>query len=196
VNEDAERVLNFWIGPLDAAGEPAPGQSKRWYSKDPEFDARIRAEFGADLERAARGELDDWKSTPRGRLALVILLDQFSRNLHRGTAAAFANDARALALSREGISRGEDRTLAAVERQFLYMPLMHAEDREAQDLCVEVFRRASAELGGKLDGVIPYAERHREIVARFGRFPHRNEMLGRSSTAEEIEFLKEPGSSF
>jgi len=196
VSEGAERVLSFWIGTLDATGEPPPGQSKLWYSKDAEFDARIQNEFGADLERAARGELEEWKSTPRGRLALVILLDQFSRNLNRGKASAFANDARALALAREGIERGEDRMLAAVERQFLYMPLMHAEDRDAQNLCLDVFRRASAEMGGKLDGVIHYAERHRDIVARFGRFPHRNETLGRESTPEELEFLKQPGSSF
>ena len=194
--ERMEQILEFWFGELDANGNAAPDRTKIWYSKNLDLDARIRERFGADVERASRGELETWKQEPRGRLALIILLDQFSRNIYRGTPKAFANDGRALELALEGLRNGDDEKLKSAERNFLYMPLMHAENLEAQDLCVETFRRMQAEQGEGTKGSLRYAELHRDIIARFGRFPHRNELLGRQSTPEEIEFLKQPNSSF
>jgi uncharacterized protein (DUF924 family) len=194
--ERSEAILDFWFGSLDAEGNPLPENMKRWWTKDPAFDARISREFGADLERAARGELDAWTDTARSRLALIILLDQFSRNVYRETLVAFANDPRALAVALEGIERGHDRELSPTGRNFMYMPLMHAEDREVQERCVETFTRAVEEAGDLFRNGLDFAIRHRDIVARFGRFPHRNRILGRESTPEELEFLTQPGSSF
>jgi uncharacterized protein (DUF924 family) len=186
-------VLSFWFG---AAGRPRD----EWFRASHAFDAEIRARFGEALERAARGGLDDWRSTPRGRLALVVLLDQFSRNAFRGMPAAFAQDPRARALALEGIDAGEDRSLAPLERSFLYMPLVHAEDVAVQDRAVALFEElasaAPPDLAGYLESAAKFARAHRDIVARFSRFPHRNAILGRDSTAEEAEFLQQPGSSF
>lgn len=195
-SELVERLLGFWFGPLDADGNATRERSERWYKKEPEFDAHLRELFGRELERAGRGELNDLAETPRGRLALIILFDQFARNIHRGSPRAFENDTRAVSLVLEGLALGHDRELALAERQFFYMPLMHSENLEHQNRCIAEFQRATKEHGGKLDFALPYAERHRDIIARFGRFPHRNAVLGRQSTKEEIEFLKEPGSSF
>jgi len=161
---------------------------ERWWKQDAAFDDRLRETFGKDVEAGIRGELDHWASTPRGALALVILLDQMVRNIHRGTRHMYAGDQKALATCLEVIARGQDLPLSDVERQFLYMPLMHSEDRALQERSLEKFR----ELGASVD----FAEHHAEIVLRFGRFPHRNALLGRESTAEEIEFLAQPGSSF
>jgi uncharacterized protein (DUF924 family) len=186
-------VLSFWFG---AAGRPR----EEWFRASDAFDAEIRSRFGEALERAARGDLDDWRSTPRGRLALVVLLDQFSRNAFRGKPSAFALDPRARALALEGIDAGEDRGLPHLERSFLYMPLMHAEDTALQDRSVALFeelaRAAPPELAGYLESGAKFARAHRDIVARFSRFPHRNAILGRESTAAEAEFLRQPRSAF
>lgn len=197
---DPEQVLAFWFGPLDEAGRAAPSYSSRWWKKDPAFDAEIAGRFGELHAAALRGERDGWRATPRGRLALIIVLDQFSRNMFRGTAQAFAGDARAVALAREGVDEGEDRSLAADERTFFYMPFMHSEVLEAQERCMALFTGWQDELDGegrkRVAGLRDYARRHHEIIQRFGRFPHRNQLLGRQSTDEETEFLKKPGSSF
>jgi uncharacterized protein (DUF924 family) len=161
---------------------------ERWWKRDPAFDDHLRAVYGDDVEAAIRGELDDWARTPRGALAQVILLDQIARNIYRGTPRMYAGDEKAVAACLAAIERGADASLSADERQFLYMPLMHSEDRALQRRSLEKFR----ELGQGLE----YAEHHAEIVFRFGRFPHRNAVLGRDSTPEEVEFLKQPGSSF
>lgn len=183
-------VLRFWLG------EP-PEVQKHWFAKSDAFDAEIRERFGATLDAAAKGELDGWSSTPRGRVALVVVLDQFSRNLHRGTARAFEQDSRALALTVEALAAGHDLVLSPIERHFLYMPLMHSEDRVHQDTSVGAFDRlAGADAPSAITGAVRYARSHRDIVSRFGRFPHRNAALGRPSTPEEIEFLKQPGSAF
>jgi uncharacterized protein (DUF924 family) len=189
--ETADTVLAYWLG-----DPPAP--QKKWFSRSDAVDDEIRARFGETLEAAARGELDAWASTPRGRVALVIVLDQLSRNAFRGSARSFAQDARAAALALEAIASGEDHALGAVERHFLYMPLMHAEDRVHQETGVGVFDRLASDetAPAAISGAVKYARMHRDIVARFGRFPHRNALLGRASTQEEIAFLKEPGSSF
>lgn len=194
---EMEEILDEWLGPGDV---PDPARQARWWTKDSAFDAHLRERFGALLERAARGELDDWAETPRGALALVILLDQFSRNVHRGSARAFAQDTRALAITRRALERGFDRALSPMHRVFLLMPLMHSEDLADQRESVARFEALAAgaegEVGRALEQNADYARQHLAIVERFGRYPHRNEILGRPSAPEEIEFLKQPGSSF
>ena len=200
-NGEADAVHEFWFGALDARGRADREHTARWFKRDAEFDRLIGERFGALHAAAARGEQDAWCATARGRLSLVIVLDQFSRNLYRGDKKSFACDPRALAVARACVALGQDLTLVLDERGFLYMPFMHSEALADQDRCVELFTRLRDEqtddeskkyVGNSLD----FAERHRAIVQRFGRFPHRNAMLGRSSTAEEVEFLKQPGSSF
>lgn len=193
-------VLDFWFGPLDADGCADSEHSARWWKKDPGMDEEIRRRFG-ELHRAIRaGELDDWLADPRGRLAQVIVLDQFSRNMFRGTPASFASDPRALQLALEGLDRGDDRALPRDQRFFLYMPLMHSEELAMQDRMVALFEALLAEappaLREKTAGFVKYAEMHRDIIRRFGRFPHRNAILDRASTREEVAFLEQPGSSF
>ncbi len=192
-----EDVLTFWLGP--PGGSPLANATK-WYTKNDAFDREIESRFGATLELASRGDLDTWRGTARERLALVIVLDQFSRNVYRGTPRAFAQDARACSCAREAMARGDERALGIIERTFLYMPLMHAEDVAAQRECVAKFEglrdEAPPELRDYIQNGLEYARRHAEIVERFGRFPHRNAILGRTSSAEESAFLEQPGSSF
>ena len=183
-------VLDFWFGPPEVRGKARP----EWFRKDEKFDAEIRRRFVALHASAALGEREAWRAEPRSMLALVIVLDQFSRNLYRGDARAFAQDAHALACAREALARGDDAKLLPVERQFLYMPFEHSEDLADQDRAVELMH--GLEAFEETRGLIEWAERHRVIVRRFGRFPHRNAVLGRVSSGEEAGFLKEPGSSF
>jgi uncharacterized protein (DUF924 family) len=190
----ASAILEFWLGPENERDAPAPEIRRRWYAKSDEFDARLRREFGADLQRAHAGELDAWGQTPRGLLALVILLDQFSRNVHRGSGRMFEHDDRALALAKQGVGRGDDTRLKAAECQFLYMPFMHSEAIDDQRHSIELFDRLARVAPG-LD-CRSWAQSHHDIVARFGRFPHRNALLGRNSTDVETEFLKQPNSGF
>jgi uncharacterized protein (DUF924 family) len=173
-----DEVLAFWFA------DPA-----RAWRKDPAFDAEVRDRFGALHAEVDGGAHEAWRETARGALAYVIVLDQLSRNMHRGTARMFACDGRALAAARDAVDRGLDGELPADQRAFLYMPFMHAEDLAAQDRAVALFEA----LGGNMAS---YAVRHRDIVRRFGRFPHRNEALGRASTEDELAFLTQPGSSF
>jgi uncharacterized protein (DUF924 family) len=197
---DPEEVLTFWFGELDADGRSDDEHSARWWKKDADFDATIREKFGGVHDAIMRGELSEWLSSPRGRLASIVVLDQFSRNMFRGTSRAFASDARAVEIALAAVADGADRQFAHSERAFLYMPLMHCEDPTIQDRCVVLFAAWRDESTGKereqLERTIKYAEQHRDIVRRFGRFPHRNAIVGRASTEEEIEFLKQPGSSF
>lgn len=193
---DSEReigeVLSFWFG---EPGTPGHGSSREaWFRKDAAFDEEIRRRFLALHASAALGERDHWREHPDSLLALVIVLDQFSRNLYRGDARAFSQDAAALAASETMIARGWDRGRLPVERQFAYLPFEHAEDLVMQDRAVELFM--ALEAFPATSGLAQWAEKHRVIIRRFGRFPHRNAALGRQSTAEEIAFLQEPGSSF
>jgi uncharacterized protein (DUF924 family) len=182
------QVLEFWFGPL---GTPEYGRDrKRWWKKDPAFDAEVRARFLGDCERAAAGGLDALAGAARDCVALVIVLDQFPRNMFRGDARAFATDAKALSIAKRALAAGFDGKLLPAERGFLYMPFQHSEDLADQERSVALFRELN--FGEQLD----FAQRHRDIVRRFGRFPHRNHILGRAGTADEIEFLTEPGSSF
>lgn len=195
-----EAVLSYWFGTVGENGFPAQDRRDLWFGASPETDAEIAARFGDDVERAGRGELESWARTPRGRLALILLLDQFSRNIHRGTPEAFANDDRALALCLEGLRLGHDRTLRSCERVFFYLPLEHSEDPVHQSRCVglleELLRGSPQGTRPRLEEALAYARKHRDIVERFGRFPHRNPILGRASTPEEERFLRSQGETF
>jgi uncharacterized protein (DUF924 family) len=193
-------ILDFWFGPLDEHGSADSEHMARWWKKDPAFDDEIRRRFG-DLSRAIDSRrLDSWLDDPRGRLAQIVVLDQFSRNMHRDTPAMFAGDPRALELALEGIARGHDRELSLDQRIFMYTPLVHSEELAHQERAVVLLAalRDSAPPSARerVAEVARYAEMHRDIVRRFGRFPHRNAILGRESSAEEIAFLQEPGSRF
>jgi uncharacterized protein (DUF924 family) len=176
---DIAALLDFWFAP-----ETAP----KWFAKDAAFDATLRTRFGTLPQSAAAGALDHWAATAHGALALVLLLDQLPRNLYRDDARAFVNDPHALAIARSALARGFDRGLPEQMRQFLYMPFMHAEELAAQERCCTLFADQPEQR--------KYAEAHRDIIARFGRFPHRNAVLGRASTPEETAFLAGPNASF
>lgn len=184
----AREILDFWFG------EPPPVERAVWFRKDPAFDAVIRDRFGAAIAAACAGAFGEWCHDPHGALARVVVLDQFTRNVYRGTAKAFSGDERALATSEDAIASGFDRLLNLYERWFLYMPFVHSEDRAAQERSVALFTALAAETG--LDSPLPWARRHAEAIGRFGRFPHRNAVLGRASTPEELAFLATPGSTF
>lgn len=185
---DIAKVIDFWFG-SEASGER--GQNRDvWWVKNPQFDETVRRELGKLHEMATSGELETWADDADGALALIVLLDQVPRNIHRDTPGAFATDDMARAVTRIALDRGFDQALPPVMRLFVYLPLEHSEVLADQEDCVRLI-----ETLGDAD-VLDYAIRHRDIVARFGRFPHRNAILGRESTPEEAAFLKEPGSSF
>lgn len=174
-------VLTFWF-------EETP--PNMWWKADPDFDAVIRQRYQALLQQAAMGELYEWRTQPRGRLAEIIVLDQFSRNIYRNTPRAFAQDPAALVLAQEAVAAGVPGMLAPVERSFLLLPYMHSESRAIHVQAEALYREFAPEDNYKFE------LRHKAIVDRFGRYPHRNAVLGRASTAEEMEFLQQPGSSF
>lgn len=190
-SEPAE-VLDFWFGREDEPGYG--GFRDEWFQKDEEFDRQVRDRFLDDYEKAARGGYDGWRKEPESCLALVILLDQFPRNLFRGDPKTYATDGKALEVSEYAIRHTLDRKLPGFKRMFLYMPFMHSEKAEDQRRSVKLFRELATEDDGP--DVTEFAEGHRDIVEQFGRFPHRNEILGRETTPEEAEFLTQPGSSF
>jgi len=194
-------VLEFWLGPLDDDGLADGARIARWYKKDPKFDEEIRERFGPLRDSILNGGQRDWLADPRGCLAAVVVLDQFSRNMHRDAAAMYAADPLALQFATEGLDAGRHRELEYDERGFLYMPFMHSEEVTEQDRGVELFAAevetaTSPAVRKRAEQVGHYARMHRDIVARFGRFPHRNAILGRESSVEESEFLAEPNSSF
>ena len=174
-------ILKFWFEDIN------PSQ---WWIKDEEFDKLIIKEYSEIHTRAIRCELFEWRENASGRLAEIIVLDQFSRNIFRGLPQAFANDSLALALTQEAIKSGEDKELNPVEKSFLYMPLMHSESLKIHQIATKLFQ----EIG--IQNNIDFGIKHKKIIEQFGRYPHRNEILGRESTIEEIEFLKNPGSGF
>ena len=185
-------VLRVWFGTDDPQGIVAP-QMDRWFKTDPDFDTGLRERFSAAIAAGIRGELAPWEDTPGGALALVILLDQFSRNAWRGDARSFAADPAALAAAERAVGRGFDRDVAWLARSFLYLPWEHAESLAHQDRAVALFRALAAEAPESFAALgasfVEYAEKHRAVIARFGRFPHRNADLGRESTADERAFL-------
>lgn len=176
-----DECLRFWFE------ETSP---KQRFAKDPEFDALIRERFGELHARAAAGDLADWRNAPEGRLAEIIILDQFSRNMYRGTPAAFAQDDMALTLAQEAVRVGADQALTPAQRVFLYMPYMHSESEATQEKSVQLYEA----LG--IEDNLRFAKAHKEIIDRFGRYPHRNEILGRASRPDELAFLDMPGSAF
>lgn len=189
-----EDVLAFWLGEPDETGMSDAAHRQLWFSADPALDTRIRERFSALVAIALEGGLDGWADGDRGLVALLVLLDQFTRNIHRGTAGAFVGDPAALALAREAVAAGRDRHLPLIHRVFLYLPLEHSEALADQDRCVALFRALGAE--SSHPGVAEftrYAEAHREVIARFGRFPHRNAALGRPSTPAEADWLARHG---
>jgi uncharacterized protein (DUF924 family) len=174
-------ILHFWFTELTP---------KQYYAKDAALDESIRSRFGATLEAAARSELFAWRATPEGRLAEVLVLDQFSRNVYRDTARAFAQDPLALALAQELVTSGQDRSLPVAQRSFAYMPYMHSESALIHAQAAPLFSQPG------MEDSLRFEQRHQAIIDRFGRYPHRNDILGRESTPEELAFLAEPGSSF
>jgi uncharacterized protein (DUF924 family) len=190
--EDYRQVLDFWFG---APGTETYGrQRKEWFVKDEAFDARIRERFLGLHGRAHAGELKAWEADPDGLLALILVLDQFSRNMFRDTPRSFASDAAALACARKMVERGWDMDLAPVQRSFVYLPYEHTENLVTQDEALRLFKRVLED--SALADLPEWARKHREVIRRFGRFPHRNAILGRESTPEEEEFLRQPGSRF
>ena len=195
-----EDVLWFWLGDLDEDGLAEAALAQRWWRKDDALDREIRAKFDSTWQAIMAGDRESWLDDPHSRLAYVMVLDQFGRNMYRGTAQAFAGDERALSAAAEGVERGHDRALHGHERGFAYMPFMHSESLPMQERSLELFvalrESGSDRARDALASNVEFARRHRDIIVRFGRFPHRNTVLDRVSTAEERAFLKEPGSSF
>jgi uncharacterized protein (DUF924 family) len=189
---EAADVLEFWFGAPGSA--EASAARKQWFVKDAAFDATIAARFGATIEAALAGELEHWANAPESALALIVVLDQFTRNVFRDTPRAFAGDARALALARDLVDRGWDKRLAPLHRVFVYLPFEHSEQIVDQCESLRLFETLRDDPAA--GGMVEYAVKHYEIVERFGRFPHRNAILGRESTPQEVEFLRQPGSRF
>jgi uncharacterized protein (DUF924 family) len=186
----ASEVLLFWFGGPGERGK----RLKHWFEKDDAFDRRVRERFTGAYESALRGKLHHWRDSPYDCLALIVLLDQFPRNMFRGTPRAFATDVLALAAARHAVGRGYDRGLLPVERLFVYLPFEHSEALEDQGRACELCEPLAA--FAETEDAYRYALAHRDIIARFGRFPHRNAILGRESTPEELAFLQQPGSGF
>ena len=194
-----DEILDFWFGDLSASDYPDGERYRLWFGKNERNDRLIGERFAEDLDRAGNAEYEAWKDDAPGRLALILLFDQFSRSLYRDTPSAFAFDERAQALTLEGMEADVDQVLHPFQRVFFYMPLEHAEVLELQAKSVDAFRRlleVAPQHANKLSGYVDYAQRHYEVIERFGRFPHRNRILKRDSTPEEIIYLKQPGASF
>lgn len=192
-DEAIRRILDFWFSASELDAPQIDSRMERWFGSDPALDQRIGEEFGGLVEDAIEGKLDDWAKTTEGRLALILLLDQFCRNIHRGTARAFAGDKRALRLCVEGSMNNDYRTLPAIQRVFFFMPLQHAESSAVQDKSVRIYNALAEGVSETLRETFltfaHFAELHRDIVEQFGRFPHRNRHLGRTNTPEEEAFL-------
>jgi uncharacterized protein (DUF924 family) len=199
IPDAARAVLDVWFEGVTSSGMDN-SVSRRWFARDEAFDSTLRARFASDLERAARGELGDWCATPRGALAFIVLCDQLSRNCFRRSPDSFARDGLALHTALAGIARDEHASLIVPERLFFLMPLMHSESLAVHDIARREFARVVQEapetFAAQARTTAEYEEKHRAIIERFGRYPHRNKVLGRPSTPEETAFLEEPGSSF
>lgn len=201
MNAQAQAVFDFWFQP--APGQAADAPRVEWFKKDADFDRSIAERFGAQIELALEGGLHAWDAEgPQAALARIVVLDQFTRNVYRGTPLAFAGDHQALEAALDMVDAEEDLALPPLQRSFIYMPFEHAEDIAMQEQAVALFTRmaegvtVSEATAKSIANSLDYAKRHRDVIQRFGRFPHRNAILGRSSTPEEIAFLKQPGSGF
>lgn len=200
LSPDARALLDYWFGKLDESGLPPDDRYSLWFSANPEVDAQLHTAFGGLLDQARSGGLDDWLKTPEGVLAAILVTDQLPRNLHRDSAEAFALDPQSRAWALAGIESGTDRGLPPIQRVFFYLPLEHAEDLGLQDRSVTLFEQLEREApsgGARMFAAFTdYARKHREVIARFGRFPHRNGVLGRTTTDEETRYLAEHGRGF
>jgi uncharacterized protein (DUF924 family) len=189
----AQTVLNFWFGSLKSETDFPQNKSSMWFVNGAEYDGIIRSHFLELHDQASKGELDEWCETPRSMLALVILLDQFSRHIYRNNQKSFSQDAKTVSIVKQGIEDQFDKDLYFIERKFLYMPLMHAEDIVVQDLAIEMFTKlrdeVPAELKQQYSTSLSFAQSHHYVISKFGRFPELNEILGRNSTQKEGEFL-------
>lgn len=187
-----QKVLDFWFG---KPNNPEYGQQRKvWFIKNTAFDEEVRSHFLEIYNQAAQGKLDAWREYPLGCLALIIILDQFPRNMFRNTPQAFATDAQALQIAQKAVDRNFDQPLLPVQRWFVYLPFEHSENLHHQKLCLELF--SQLEHDPQSASTIEYAYKHKVVIERFGRFPHRNKILNRESTKEEKDFLSQPGSSF
>lgn len=188
-----DEILMFWFMEKELSVPKIDARMDVWFGDDPDFDAQIKNEFSDDIERASAGELDHWAHEPRGRLALILLLDQFRRNIYRGKPEAFKKDRAALKLCIEGATAKMDQQLSSIQKVFFYMPLQHSESLKVQKKSCDVYRHlantASPTYKETFETVVHFAELHADIIERFGRFPHRNKVLGRENTAEEDEYL-------
>lgn len=203
MNEQAQAVFDFWFQP--GPGQPSDAPRREWFQKDDAFDREIGSRFGTLIDQALAGGLLEWDAEgPQSQLARILVLDQFTRNVHRGTPQAFAGDALALQAAQAMVDAGQDVALPPLQRAFVYLPFEHAEDMAMQELAVALYTGMESEerdvaseatLKG-IAGMLDYAQRHREVIGRFGRFPHRNAILNRPSTAEEQAYLQQPGSGF
>ena len=195
-----DELLDFWFGENPDDGAIAKAQAELWWGHRAEIDEMLQANFGAAASAAAADVLDHWTGSPRGRLALILLLDQLPRAIHRATPAAFAQDAKARAVAEQGLESGANRLLRPIERLFFYLPFEHSEELADQDrsvsLCRELVTSVPIAHREAFAGFFDYAVKHRDVIKQFGRFPHRNQILGRTSTSEEQAFLEKPGSSF
>lgn len=195
-----DEILSFWFADSVNDKQSREQQAKLWWAKDPNFDRQIEKRFLRAVQRASNSELGEWDKTPSGLMAKILLLDQLTRNIYRNTPQAFEHDAQALRLAQQGISQSFDRQLPAIYRGFFYLPFEHAEDMAMQKRSLELFGELlqEADLADKeyFKKLYNYALAHHRIIERFGRYPHRNAILGRDSTADEKRFLEEPGSSF
>jgi uncharacterized protein (DUF924 family) len=195
-----DELLDLWFGDDSDDSAVAAAKKDLWWGQSPESDAMLSEKFGDASVAAGVGVLDHWTGSPRGRLALILLLDQIPRAIHRGLPQAFAYDADARDVASQGLASGADRLLRPIERVFFYLPFEHSEELADQQKSVELFRELAESVPETdretFEGFLDYAQRHQEIIARFGRFPHRNAVLGRQSTQAEIDFLEQPGSSF
>jgi uncharacterized protein (DUF924 family) len=199
-DEAVRQVLDFWFSAAELDAPQIDSRMERWFGAAPGVDAQIREEFGEQVRKALAGRLEPWAETAEGRLALIVLLDQFCRNIYRGTSKAFAGDRRALKLCVEGSIRGDYKALSPIQRVFFFMPLQHSESLNVQDKSVRIFNALAEGVSDTLRETFlmfaHFAELHRDIVARFGRFPHRNRHLGRRNTTEEQQYLTAEAPSF
>ncbi len=190
---DIEEILTFWFGEVRDEPSSFEEYARRWFAQNVDFDREIVQRFQADYELAAQGQLTHWTETARGGLALILVLDQFPRNMFRSDPRAFATDPLAQQIAEQMVDAELDQLLLLVERYFVYVPFMHSENRAHQQRSVLLFQQLAAQ---RAYFNTSYAIRHQEVIDRFGRFPHRNNILGRASTPAELEFLEQPGSSF
>jgi uncharacterized protein (DUF924 family) len=199
-DEAIARILDFWFSAAELDAPQIDSRMERWFGSDVALDRRMRDEFGQDVRKALRGELDHWADSAEGRLALILLLDQFCRNIFRGTARAYGGDKRALRLCAEGSINGDHKSLTPIQQVFFFMPLQHAELLDVQQKSVRIYSALAAAVSETLKETFrtfaEFAELHRDIIERFGRFPHRNRQLGRDNTAEEEAYLASDTPSF